>query len=66
MVGLTPKQKEELNNCIYEYLKKNKLNKAAEQFAEDAGIDVESLDTNKSSINDLLEKKWTSVVRLKK
>jgi len=29
MVGLTPKQKEELNNCIYEYLTKNKLDKAA-------------------------------------
>lgn len=29
MVGLTPKQKEELNYCIYEYLTKNKFEKAA-------------------------------------
>ncbi len=32
MVVLTPKQKEELNAAIYEYLIKNKYNTAAEAF----------------------------------
>ena len=46
MVGLTPKQKEELNNCVYEYLTKNKYAQAASQFAEDASIDTKALEEN--------------------
>lgn len=67
MVGLTTKQKEELNLAILEYLNKNKFKNAAEQFADEAGISPD--DKNNSSqttMKDILEKKWTSLVKLKK
>ena len=37
-MGITPKQKEELNDAIYYYLLKHKYNTAAEAFREDAQI----------------------------
>ena len=64
MVGLTPKQKEELNLAIHEYLCKNNYLVAAESLKEEASIDPES--QPQSSMADVLEKKWTSLVRLKK
>jgi platelet-activating factor acetylhydrolase IB subunit alpha len=65
MVGLTTKQKEELNTAILEYLLRNNYDEAARVFQEEAAVSPP--DPNASSIKkDLLEKKWTSVVRLKK
>lgn len=39
MVGLTSKQREELNLAIHEYLIKNRFTSAASIFAEEAGIE---------------------------
>lgn len=71
MVGLTSKQRDELNLAIHEYLVKNKFTSSAEIFAEEAGIqNDDSSKNNKPSsslgIKDVLEKKWTSVAKLKK
>ena len=64
MVGLTTKQKEELHTAILEYLQKN-YPQSAEVFQEESS--AEPPDPNAGSMKrDLLEKKWTSVVRLKK
>jgi LisH len=38
MLGLTPKQKEELNQAIHEYLLKHKYNQAADYFVQEANI----------------------------
>ena len=64
MVGLTPKQKEELNQAIYEYLVKNKYAQAASSFIQDTGIATD--DPNSRGLKDILENKWTAVVKLKK
>jgi len=65
MVGLTTKQKEELHTAILEYLIKNDFSETANIFRQEAG--AAEPDEGTSSIKkDLLEKKWTSVVRLKK
>lgn len=65
MVGLTSKQKDELHTAILEYLIKNNFEQAAEAFRHESG--ASEPDQGASSIKkDLLEKKWTSVVRLKK
>lgn len=67
MVGLTTKQKEELNLAILEYLNKNKFKNAAEQFADEAGISPDDKNNSSSiTMKDILEKKWTSLVKLKK
>lgn len=70
MVGLTSKQKEELNHAIHEYLVKNKFLQSAQIFAEETGIDADGGLQNSSAsgtlIKDVLEKKWTSVAKLKK
>lgn len=65
MVGLTTKQKEELHTAILEYLIKGGFPQTAEAFRNESG--ASEPDEGTSSIKrDLLEKKWTSVVRLKK
>lgn len=65
MVGLTASQKDELHKAILEYLEKNGYNATAQAFSEES--QVEPFPDNVSSTKkDLLEKKWTSVVRLKK
>ena len=38
MVGLTSKQREELNSAIHEYLVKNKFSQSAQAFAEELGL----------------------------
>ena len=64
---LTAKQKEELNSAILEYLQKNKYILAAEQFAKEADVKYADESTSSSSaMKDILEKKWTSLVKLKK
>ena len=63
MVGLTPKQKEELNMAIHEYMLKNNFVASAQNFQEEAGLDTS---TSASTFKDILEKKWTSLVKLKR
>ena len=64
MVGLTTKQKDELHTAILEYLLKN-FPQSAAVFQDES--QAEPPEPNASSMKtDLLEKKWTSVVRLKK
>eukprot|EP01117_Protostelium_nocturnum_P020668 TRINITY_DN9411_c0_g1_i1.p1 TRINITY_DN9411_c0_g1~~TRINITY_DN9411_c0_g1_i1.p1 ORF type:complete len:407 (-),score=78.71 TRINITY_DN9411_c0_g1_i1:28-1248(-) len=58
---LTNKQKEELNKAVLDYLKTNGLNSSAEAFQKET--EIEDLDPKKTG---LLEKKWTSVIRLQK
>ena len=70
MVGLTPKQAEDLNFAIQEYLLKHKYAEAAAAFAREANVDFEgylkSSTTPSSLLKDVLERKWTSIARLKK
>lgn len=67
MVGLTAKQKEELNNAVLEYLVKNDFKQSALKFASEANLKMPEDNAKQSDFkNDILEKKWTSVVRLKK
>jgi len=58
---LTNKQKEELDKAILDYLKSSGLNSSAEAFQKET--EIEELDPKKTG---LLEKKWTSVIRLQK
>jgi platelet-activating factor acetylhydrolase IB subunit alpha len=58
---LTPKQKEELHKEILDYLKTAGFLSTAEIFQKET--EVEELDSKKSG---LLEKKWSSIVRLQK
>jgi len=58
---LTTKQKEELNKAILDYLKTNGYDASGEVFQKETA--VEPLDPKKSG---LLDKKWTSVIRLQK
>lgn len=57
----TNKQKEELNKAVLDYLKLSGYKTTAETFMKES--ETEDLDAQKSG---LLEKKWTSVVRLQK
>jgi hypothetical protein len=59
---LTPKQRQELHASIAEYLSQNDFTEACAAFVEKAGIEVKPSAPGGS----LLEKKWTSVVRLQK
>jgi len=67
MVGLLPKQKEELNKAIYDYLLRNKYNNSAEMFAHEASIVANGIEPSglTSKLNSL-ENKWTAVVKMKK
>ena len=65
MVGLTSIQKKELHTAILEYLQKHGFQEAAQAFIQEA--QVEPLPADASSLKrDLLEKKWTTVARLKR
>ena len=67
MVGLTPKQKEELNSAIYEYLIKHKYAQAATVFDEETGAQATFQQSQSSGgMKDILENKWTTVVKLKR
>ena len=56
--------------AIHEYMVKNKFLSSAQIFADETGISVDGGPVNNSSsgslIKDVLEKKWTSVAKLKK
>jgi len=68
MVLLTQKQRDDLNAAILEYLVNNKLSKTAQQFIDEStsSLTLPNTEAVSSIKKDLLEKKWTSVVRLKK
>jgi len=58
---LTNKQKEELNKGVLDYLKSTGYENSAQAFQKES--ETEDLDPKKTG---LLEKKWTSVIRLQK
>jgi len=58
---LTDKQKKDLNLAIIEYLENNSYKETSLALQIEAGLDYES---NPSSIKDVLEKKWVSIIRL--
>lgn len=71
MAGLTAKQKGELNQAIHEYLLKNQFPDSAEIFAQEANLPETSTAittrlNGSTAVQDILEKKWTSVVKMKK
>ena len=70
MVGLTTKQREELNLAIHEYLIKQKYTDVAQLFAEEVKLKTDGGMANGSSsginMKDILERKWTSIAKLKK
>lgn len=67
MVGLTTKQKDELNSAILEYLLKHKYMQSAASFCEDTGLEMpDSGEISGAKMKDILEKKWTSIVKLTK
>ncbi len=59
---LSQRQREELNKAISEYLQSNGYNEALDAFKREADMpgDVDK------KYSGLLEKKWTSVIRLQK
>ncbi|KAF3765556.1 nuclear distribution protein pac-1a [Cryphonectria parasitica EP155] len=64
---LTTRQAEELHKSIIAYLSANNLPNTAAVLREELGLSEETLDVNTvKKYEGLLEKKWTSVVRLQK
>lgn len=61
---LTARQQEELNHAIVEYLSSNGYSQSCEIFRQEANLSPEQQIDNKYA--GLLEKKWTSVIRLQK
>lgn len=59
---LTARQQEELNNAIIEYLSSNGFEQSCEIFKQETNL----LDQVDGKYAGLLEKKWTSVIRLQK
>lgn len=59
---LAHRQKDELNRAILDYLLSSGYHQAVKLFKEEANIEGE----NDKKFNGLLEKKWTSVIRLQK
>eukprot|EP01111_Echinosteliopsis_oligospora_P009434 TRINITY_DN2762_c0_g1_i1.p1 TRINITY_DN2762_c0_g1~~TRINITY_DN2762_c0_g1_i1.p1 ORF type:complete len:419 (+),score=101.13 TRINITY_DN2762_c0_g1_i1:87-1343(+) len=57
---LTAKQREELNSAVLDYLQASGYKAAFEEFKKEAGAEIDSKKAG------LLEKKWTSVIRLQK
>ena len=70
MVGLTQKQREDVNYAIHEYFVRNNYTKSIEAFTLESGLDAEgylkSTTTPSSLLKDILDRKWTSIARLKK
>ena len=60
---LTERQRDELNRAILDYLVSSGLGASAAAVAGETGIALDSLDKKNEG---MLEKKWTSVVRLQK
>ena len=70
MVGLTATQKVDVNFAILEYMMKNNYDESAKIFAQQATVDYEGYlkasTSPPSLLKDILERKWTSIARLKK
>jgi hypothetical protein len=69
MVGLTPKQVEDVNFAIFEYMKKYKYDSSAKTFETEGNIDYDGYIKASNMpilLKDILERKWTSIARLKK
>ena len=68
--NLTSKQKDDINFAILEYLMKYKFEQSIAAFGQESGIDYEgylkSSTSPASLLKDVLERKWTSISRLKK
>ena len=68
--NLTDKQKVDINFAILEYLMKYKFVDSIEAFGREAGINydeyMKSTTQPVSLLKDVLERKWTSISRLKK
>lgn len=62
---LTARQQEELNHAIVEYLSSNGFNQSCEIFRQEANM-LDDQITDHAKYAGLLEKKWTSVIRLQK
>ena len=60
---LSQRQREELNKAIADYLMSNGYNEALDAFKREADMPGEVVDKRHAG---LLEKKWTSVIRLQK
>ena len=66
-MALTPKQKQELHTAIASYLSSNGFRAAHDEFVKQLGEgDVCRSCTSAGGEANLLEKKWTTVVRLQK
>ena len=69
-MGLTSKQQEDINFAIFEYLQKQGYNQSLQSFEVEAGVDfdgyLKTTTTPSSLLKDVLERKWTSIARLKK
>ncbi|KAL7624961.1 Lissencephaly-1 [Parahypoxylon ruwenzoriense] len=64
---LTSRQAEELHKSIIAYLSANNLSNTADALRAELGLGEEAFDANTAKrYESLLEKKWTSVVRLQK
>ncbi|KXX81945.1 Nuclear distribution protein nudF-1 [Madurella mycetomatis] len=64
---LTTRQAEELHKSIIAYLASQNLSNTAAALRAELGLDEDAFDTDKSKkYEGLLEKKWTSVIRLQK
>ena len=63
MAGLTTKQREELNQAIHEYLVKHKYTQAAAMLQQESLMQPPQA---QPLLKDMLERKWTSVAKLKK
>ncbi|KAJ3363857.1 Lissencephaly-1 B [Allomyces javanicus] len=66
MAALTSKQLEELNRAVHDFLANNGYNDAATAFAREAELPAADDDAAPQKYTAILEKKWTSVVRLQR
>ena len=65
-LNLSAKQDEELRLSILDYLRTSGMTKSFEALASESGLSAAYQDDGKQKYSGLLEKKWTSVIRLQK
>lgn len=65
MVGLTTKEKGELNTAILEYLIKNNYAETAKQFETEANVALSKEPVTSAIKKDVLERKWKGLAKLK-
>jgi platelet-activating factor acetylhydrolase IB subunit alpha len=61
-VLLSSKQRDELHHAIADYLQSQGFSETLSKFREESHLE----DVNNSKYNGLMEKKWTSIIRLQK